>query len=257
MDNPDDSPITVLLARFPRELAVVAQHGIDLSAFSSFALVFHCSLLVFKFWTSDGTVDHLFGVACLARVTCAMPRPYFWVQKRRLYADARYQPTPQLVAEKLLDIYEHPYKVEQYLSMFYHSWLFCTTLALCVLGREQQTPATRELWWHCLMNFASIFLQRFLCLGMFYILMQSDMKRGIHPELLDKYSKRFTFWPGEGKACEMGDHTECSICFGSYDRGEEIRKLCCSHCFHKRCIDEWLLKHQNKCPLCLSVVGPS
>ena len=42
----------------------------------------------------------------------------------------------------------------------------------------------------------------------------------------------------------------CSICLESYDENCIIRKLNCSHIFHKDCIDPWLLKESYKCPIC-------
>jgi len=44
----------------------------------------------------------------------------------------------------------------------------------------------------------------------------------------------------------------CSICLSSYEEGEEIcwsPNTRCVHVFHKKCIVEWLIKHDN-CPCC-------
>jgi hypothetical protein len=42
----------------------------------------------------------------------------------------------------------------------------------------------------------------------------------------------------------------CSICLEGYEQDSIIRKLNCSHIFHKDCIDPWLLKESYKCPIC-------
>ena len=42
----------------------------------------------------------------------------------------------------------------------------------------------------------------------------------------------------------------CSICLEGYEQDSIIRKLNCSHIFHKDCIDLWLLKESYKCPIC-------
>jgi hypothetical protein len=42
----------------------------------------------------------------------------------------------------------------------------------------------------------------------------------------------------------------CSICLEGYEQDSIIRKLNCSHIFHKECIDPWLLKESYKCPIC-------
>ena len=41
----------------------------------------------------------------------------------------------------------------------------------------------------------------------------------------------------------------CSICLEEYEVGTYKRELSCSHTFHKKCIDKWLL-NSNCCPLC-------
>lgn len=59
---------------------------------------------------------------------------------------------------------------------------------------------------------------------------------------------------------------ECSICLVAYTLGDELRDLPCQHCFHRACIDEWLLRKSRPlatqsqfvhrmptCPLCKAV----
>ncbi|KAG0275967.1 hypothetical protein BGZ95_008161 [Linnemannia exigua] len=41
----------------------------------------------------------------------------------------------------------------------------------------------------------------------------------------------------------------CAICLCDYEDDEELRKMRCTHYFHKDCVDEWLRLHRN-CPLC-------
>ena len=45
------------------------------------------------------------------------------------------------------------------------------------------------------------------------------------------------------------ENCECSICADKYKEGEYKRELCCSHVFHKKCIDKWL-QNNNSCPMC-------
>jgi hypothetical protein len=45
----------------------------------------------------------------------------------------------------------------------------------------------------------------------------------------------------------------CQICLTDYENNEIIRKLSsCNHFYHKDCVDTWLLKGMNNCPLCRS-----
>lgn len=248
-----------MFALFPHESAVVMQRGIELGIVCSSLLVIHCMWLVLQFWPNERFTDQLLSGLCVARVVCAVPRPYFWFWTRKLFVEARYEPTPQLVTQRLLQIYANPFVVERGLLLLYYGWLAIVTCAVCWVQLEaEQTLFTQQLWRHCLLNFVSIVLHRILCVVLFYYLMQSNFKRGIPADVLEKYTKRLAFTQSSRREQQLGDgDIECSICFSLYADGEEIRKLSCSHHFHQRCIDVWLLGHQNRCPLCLSVVGPT
>lgn len=46
------------------------------------------------------------------------------------------------------------------------------------------------------------------------------------------------------------EEVECSICLNLMQSGDEARELsACGHCFHRSCIDLWLLRSTH-CPLC-------
>eukprot|EP00127_Corallochytrium_limacisporum_P004537 Clim_evm7s167 gene=Clim_evmTU7s167 len=45
------------------------------------------------------------------------------------------------------------------------------------------------------------------------------------------------------------DPDTCSICLDEYSFECKIRTLPCGHCFHRVCVDPWLIKNRN-CPLC-------
>ncbi|XP_010253089.1 PREDICTED: RING-H2 finger protein ATL74-like [Nelumbo nucifera] len=52
---------------------------------------------------------------------------------------------------------------------------------------------------------------------------------------------------GSGKSIQA---TECPICLGDFVDGDKIRVLPeCSHGFHVKCIDTWLVSHSS-CPTC-------
>ena len=45
-------------------------------------------------------------------------------------------------------------------------------------------------------------------------------------------------------------YTECSICLSEYNDESNIRLLKCEHGFHPECVDIWLKKYNNNCPVC-------
>jgi hypothetical protein len=47
----------------------------------------------------------------------------------------------------------------------------------------------------------------------------------------------------------------CSICIENFKLNEYYRKLNCNHYFHKRCIDRWIKKDKNECPMCRSLIN--
>lgn len=68
---------------------------------------------------------------------------------------------------------------------------------------------------------------------------------GLDQSIIDSITA-FEYGKGEG----LVEGTECSICLGEFEDGENLRLLPkCSHAFHVPCIDTWLRSHKN-CPLC-------
>jgi RING-like zinc finger len=61
---------------------------------------------------------------------------------------------------------------------------------------------------------------------------------------------------------DKGDLPICSICLECFKDGDELRTLECSHCYHRTCIDIWLigclsdeLTNTCNCPQCRQVIG--
>ena len=46
----------------------------------------------------------------------------------------------------------------------------------------------------------------------------------------------------------------CPICLENFKEKEFYRTLDCSHCFHKKCIDQWFRKDHSDCPMCRTKV---
>jgi len=64
---------------------------------------------------------------------------------------------------------------------------------------------------------------------------------------------QITRWKGSSE--DPDDLNRCTICLEDFEFDEELRMLPCSHCFHKACVDHWLLRQQRRCPLCMQDVN--
>ena len=49
--------------------------------------------------------------------------------------------------------------------------------------------------------------------------------------------------------CEELPDESCSICLEEFKTGDNIKKLNCTHIFHKECLEPWLNNNIN-CPMC-------
>ena len=45
-------------------------------------------------------------------------------------------------------------------------------------------------------------------------------------------------------------NSSCMICMDEFKDDDKVLDIKCKHNFHTKCINEWLSKHSNKCPIC-------
>lgn len=261
-----------LVEQFPRESAIAVQRSIEISSVLGSLLCFHGALSVWKFTpsgTSSGvgggvlSPDVILWALLIARVVSLVSRPYFWFKARQNVKIARDLPTPQLVAQRLLEIRKPDSPSATLHRNLIYTWLACAFVGSGVaqwLGCEHAALPS-EVRLHVYTNVVAMSFHKAACIAVFAFTMRNSAgapARGIQKAALDSCTERVDFRPG----CESclrslgGGDMDCSICLDSYASGDEIRKLGCKHHFHRRCLDGWLLEHNNRCPLCLSVVAP-
>merc|ERR1712137_271476 len=67
--------------------------------------------------------------------------------------------------------------------------------------------------------------------------------------LLDDGSSESTN-EGEQEYSMGSEISICAVCYMELLDGDAVRRLRpCGHCFHKHCIDRWLLESSTKCPV--------
>ncbi len=54
---------------------------------------------------------------------------------------------------------------------------------------------------------------------------------------------------------DLQKDTKCNICLDCFDESSQILKLKCGHWYDYTCIENWLKKHSNKCPVCREEVA--
>jgi hypothetical protein len=62
-----------------------------------------------------------------------------------------------------------------------------------------------------------------------------------------------------GPACHVhGPPTgpECSICLTPTSRTRATKEMRCGHKFHRSCIEEWVERGHDSCPMCRKNIGP-
>ncbi|KAK4872148.1 hypothetical protein RN001_016272 [Aquatica leii] len=76
------------------------------------------------------------------------------------------------------------------------------------------------------------------------ILPESSRTKIVHKiiNFIDRYSVRMY-----SKQCDCNE--KCVVCMYNYQEHEHLRKLQCNHKFHRKCVDEWLVK-SYLCPIC-------
>jgi hypothetical protein len=68
----------------------------------------------------------------------------------------------------------------------------------------------------------------------------------------------YPFRPMEKQEGESDDdftlRTQCQVCLGDYEEGEEVRALPCMHVFHAACVESWL-HVRIQCPNCCADIA--
>lgn len=80
-----------------------------------------------------------------------------------------------------------------------------------------------------------------------------DFIPNIQPILLKKSKKEIIKKMGPYKRVTKNDKLlkkECSVCLENFKEKQGKRTLPCNHTFHKRCIDKWVFKGTETCPIC-------
>lgn len=235
--------------QFPHEAAIVLLRTLELGACSSTLLVLHCAYLCARFSGAlAGRLDTVLLCAGALRVLLFVPRPCLWARARRQYKEARFQPTPQHVARRLLQLHQRR-GVEHVLLYVFYCWLGALSLLLW-LEVAPPTAFSAAMWDHLQVNVAVVVAVRCASVAMFVYLPHADFQRGLPSDILEHYS---SVAPHSGAP---GEERECAICFSAFETGASVRTLRCKHAYHARCVDEWLLGKQNRCPLCQRLVGP-
>lgn len=56
------------------------------------------------------------------------------------------------------------------------------------------------------------------------------------------------------KATLARTDSSCPICTEAFDKDNKCIRLPCSHCFHRPCVQTWLVQESRTCPMCRTTV---
>ncbi|KAJ3681075.1 hypothetical protein LUZ60_015564 [Juncus effusus] len=80
---------------------------------------------------------------------------------------------------------------------------------------------------------------------------------GLDLQTIDAFYPKFVYREEEKENGKDDFSGPCPICLGEYEGGDVLRRgPDCGHCFHVKCVDEWL-RLSATCPLCRSSPVPS
>eukprot|EP00747_Dinoflagellata_sp_TGD_P169342 gnl/TRDRNA2_/TRDRNA2_198104_c0_seq1.p1 gnl/TRDRNA2_/TRDRNA2_198104_c0~~gnl/TRDRNA2_/TRDRNA2_198104_c0_seq1.p1 ORF type:complete len:297 (-),score=26.12 gnl/TRDRNA2_/TRDRNA2_198104_c0_seq1:41-931(-) len=232
-----------LVAVFPHECAIMARRQLETGSCMTSLLIAHCTYLVCSQPSPDTWLDRFLQVLCCIRVLCFIPRPRMWLRSYRLYGEARNQPTPQLVRERVAGVMYWSPPGERLLNTFYYTWL---VLAPSIVYFGPQTEFASKFRAHVGACYIWLFMSRMLNAILFYWLQSSKINRGASRDFVREHTEVFSFkqpWK------RLGD-PECAICLLDYQADDSVRVLSCGHHFHVQCVDRWLLQYVNYCPCC-------
>jgi len=115
--------------------------------------------------------------------------------------------------------------------------------------RDSSGAMCDRVFWHCWLVIAAILFIKLLTVGMFFALLHAGPDRGLQRRTLEANA---ILRPSRKEEAE----DQCTICVTPFDPATTVRELRCGHVFHSACVDKWLIKYSNKCPLCMTPVGP-
>lgn len=255
MNEGNGEGLVELFQQFPHEAGLALLKTLELGALCSTILVSHCALLcarAYLQWRAGAApasrLDCILFSAGMLRVLLFLPRPRIWWRLRKQYQAARLQPTPHQVARSLVRLYAQPQGAEAGLLYFFYFWLAALGLLLW-RGGLPPTVFSAAFCSHLQANVVALILVRLASVAMFLWLQRLDFSRGVPAELLEAFSTIGVYTGAAGAE-------DCAICYDAFAPGERTRTLRCRHAYHAACVDKWLLKKKNCCPLCQRAVGP-
>mmetsp|Transcript_50091 Transcript_50091/g.119176 ORF Transcript_50091/g.119176 Transcript_50091/m.119176 type:complete len:288 (-) Transcript_50091:68-931(-) len=248
--------VATVFARYPLECVTTMQHGVQSTMVIHIFLVLHLLRTLMRDRPAPSKLDIFFQVVCVLRIVCNLWRMVYWFRLRQMFQRARQQATPELVALAIFKIHFRQSRVEKSVRMSYYVWLISVFAIRILLPRtlaETSPQLMPAMWQHCLLNAKLMLLHLIVCVVLFHRMRKWNLRRGIREDVLETCTTRLRY---SSASPPPKGGTECSMCLLDYADGEELRRLGCGHCFHVACVDEWLVRHQNICPLCTAPVQP-
>lgn len=152
-----------LVEHFPHEMCILHRWIIIVFSVPTCTLVGHNAWIIPRL-VDDGLWGCVLATWSLLRILFGAARPYLWWHSTRLYIEARFQPSHELVAEAFMRAQKsRVITLNNKLGTWYLAWMAISTAYLLlkayVIPGKGLTNGESLLWYHCKWNMVSLVAQ--------------------------------------------------------------------------------------------------
>lgn len=235
-----------VICRWPFVVIRVFRFGLTFGTMLGFLLFVH---ILHTMHACGEESNFILQTLCVVKVLIWLPVPYFCYKKNQQLDTAERQPNQDSVGRALCTIIDSNRGRDRMMLMLLYLWIGLS-LFFTYTAKDDMSQA---VWNHAVYATFFMVIHRMACTILFVYWSQGKQYDVMSKKVLEEVSFVLTVVSNvcdTDKEILYSSTESCTICYCDMAVGEQVRKLTCSHHFHKDCVDEWLLRHYRRCPLC-------